>query len=520
MPFKKILSVRNLNVQYCPDGNVFDILTNISFDVTEGNVFGITGSSGSGKSMTALSLMGLAEFYDNISMNGQIYYNEMDLLRCSDKARNKLRGNEISLIMQHPESALNPVKRVGDQIKESIIIHQPSLPKADITRHIDDLLKDVGFSDISRIYQSYPHELSGGQLQRIVIAMSIANKPKVIIADEATSSLDTQTALEIIELLMNCQKKYHATLIIITHEIELLKKIADHIIILKDGKIVDQISREDLNNVNLSPEASQYLNAILQESRPWYGSMESEICLELKGISKEFYKSSWLFWEKGVTTKVLMDINIDLKAGSMLGLLGKSGSGKTTLAKIITGIIPANSGEIRFDGRLISPSFLERNQQLRSCIQMIFQDALTSMNPKIKIGDQWREVIKQHSPDKNKEDVALKIQNFLEEFSLPESILSKYPIQISGGQRQRAALARTFLAEPQLIVFDESLSALDVFNQQKMVKFIIELQERKHFTGIFISHDPKLIKALCHEVAIIEGGIIIEKGKCEEVLSD
>lgn len=519
MTIDNILSIRNLNVQYCLNEREFPILKNVNFDIPKGKILGITGPSGSGKSMTALSLMGLVSFFNHLEIKGEIIYQNANLLENTPIAWRKLRGKTIALIIQQPEAALNPVKKVGDQILECFMLHQYKKNSADFKESVLELLHEVGLAEVDRIYHSYPHELSGGQLQRIVIAMAIVHRPDIIIADEATSSLDSKIAIEIMELLLKLQKKFQSTLVFISHDMGMLKEIADHILLLKNGEVADFFSKEDFQLRRLSSDTMSYLNAGSFENRAAYiTTKDVQKCLEIHDLNKIYYQPSWLFWKKGKAKEVLSSIHLTLETGKMLGVLGESGSGKTTLAKIIAGIIPSSTGSILFQGLNIAQNSFRKNPLLRRKIQMVLQDALTSMNPKMKIAAQWEEVINYYSLAINKEEITSKMNDLLNEFSLPHDILDKYPIQLSGGQRQRAALARTLLLQPDLIIFDESLSALDVFNQQRMINLIINLQSRRHFTGIFISHDVKLIKALCHEVIVLDNGRIVKSGATCDVL--
>jgi peptide/nickel transport system ATP-binding protein len=486
------------------------ILTNVNFDVPQRKVLGITGASGSGKSMTALSIMGLVGFYENVQIHGQVNYLGRNLLDNSPTEWQKMRGKVMSLIIQQPEAALNPVKKIGNQLSEALTNHIKGISKTEIRQLVNVLLHDVGLTETERIFKSYPHELSGGQLQRVVIAMAIAHQPEIIIADEATSSLDAETSKEIVQLLINLQQKRQSTLIFITHDMVLLREISDYILLLKDGRVADYFSKEDLTTQKLALETAEYMNAGKFASRSNWVSNETESALNIQSLSKTFYKPTWLFWKKGQAEVVLKDITLSVTKGKMLGILGVSGSGKTTLAKIIAGILPATEGEILFKGQKISQTLLADSSLIRRQIQIVMQDALTSMNPKIKIGDQWREVIKYYALAKSEIEINALVHKILLEFSLPPSVLDKYPIQLSGGQRQRAALARTLLVEPELVIFDESLSALDVFNQQKMISLIIALQESRQFTGIFIAHDRALVNALCHEIIVIDQGEIVQ----------
>ena len=520
MKTQEILTVRDLNVSFNAGAQKVPILEDINFEVEKGQVFGITGQSGSGKSMTALSLIGLTRFYPNVFVKGTVIFKENDVLKMDNTSLSRIRGMNISLILQNPEAALNAVIRCGDQICESISIHNKHLNAGNIKEKVIRLLDEVGLNDSKRIFDAYPHELSGGQQQRVVIAMAIANNPDIIIADEATSSLDANTANDIIKLLLELKTRYGTTLIFITHDVQLLLKIADRIMIMEGGKIVANVTSDPTGNTELPEVINNYVNESAKINRREAINENDNQFLVVQHITLEYVKKPLFFWGKHTTTKVLNDINFTLNKGTTLGIFGESGSGKTSIAKIIVGIVPATSGEILVNGKTLSKKDFEQSPGIRRKIQYVFQDALTSLNPKLTIGEQWMEVLQYHKIIKDKKQAKERLKDIMEEFVLPALVFDKYPYQVSGGQLQRVALIRTLLTEPDLVIFDESLSALDAFNQQKMVNIIIRAQKKWMFSAIFISHDPKLICAMCHKVILLDHGSIIQSGYTSDILPD
>lgn len=520
METKVILSVRNLNVSFNARGQAVPILEDINFDIEKGKVFGITGQSGSGKSMTALSLMGLTRFYPNVFMSGSVIFKERDVLKMDNTSLSGLRGRNISLILQNPEAALNAVMKCGDQIYEAIRIHNRHLNSGSIREQVMRLLDEVGLKDTKRMFDAYPHELSGGQQQRVIIAMAIANNPDIIIADEATASLDANTANDIIKLLLELKNRYGTALIFITHDIQLLLKISDRIMIIEEGKVRANFSADATDISNLPEEIKNYVNETVKIERRQDFDKDNGQYLTVQNIMLEYVKKPLFFWGKKTVTKVLNNVSFTLDSATMLGILGESGSGKTSLAKIIVGIISATSGELIVNGKSLSKKDFEQNPGIRRKIQYVFQDALTSLNPKMTIGDQWMEVLQYHNIIKDQKQAKERLKEMMEEFVLPELVFDKYPNQVSGGQLQRAALIRTLLTEPDLVIFDESLSALDALNQQKMINIIIRAQKKWKFSAIFISHDPKLICAMCHKVILLEHGNIIQSGSTSDILPD
>ncbi|MBK9734130.1 MAG: ABC transporter ATP-binding protein [Saprospiraceae bacterium] len=513
---RPILELKNLCVTYNTGFGHVDIIKNISFKIEPGKVLGLTGESGAGKSILALSILKLLSPTDGFNTKGSVIFNEIDLYGATEVELCTLRGNDISIVFQNPLAVLNPVKKCGTQILEAIEIHRPKSP-IEHKKEVIKVLVSVGLNEAERFYNAYPYELSGGELQRICIAMAFINKPKLIIIDEATASLDVMTSKDIIALLMSIKQSTACAFIFISHDIVLLKKIADAIILIKDGEIIDTIKPFNLDMSQLSDYTRSYLNAGFNQ--PKYDShvLSNELpILDVSMLSKSFYhKSLFSFTEKFIIT-ALKDVTFSIHNGDILGVLGESGSGKSTLAKTICGLITDYTGVIHFKQRNLKTF---QNRKINSGIQMIFQDAATSLNPKLKINYSLKEVILLYHEVKSNPALNLSVAEILEKVSLPESCLLKYPHQLSGGQKQRICLARTLLAKPKLIIFDESLSALDKFNQQKMMDLILDLQKEMRFAALFISHDPALIKYLCSEVIVLDAGKIVEQGKIENLFN-
>jgi peptide/nickel transport system ATP-binding protein len=516
-----LLKIKNLNIRYNSSDGVIPILNNLSFSVSKGQTLGITGASGSGKSMTALSLMGLAGCLDNIDVTGEILFEDHDLIKLTDRAWAKIRGRRISMIFQQPQAALNPLMKCGNQITEAICIHYPEMDKKSAQTKTNELLKQVGLQDTKRMYNAYPHELSGGQLQRVVIAMAISNEPDIIIADEPTSSLDAGTAADIIKLLKNIQLQSKNTFIIITHDIHLLCRISDQIILIKDGAIEADFENKGFDASDFSAYTKEYFELSLAKNEfRKSNASENSILLEVQSVSKSYATSSFFSLFPALKHHVLHDIHLNLKSGSILGILGASGSGKTTLGKIIAGIIDADKGMLSYKSKAISKLKLSTDKVLRKNIQLIFQDSYSSFNPKQTVGQILREVISFHSLANSHRERDEIIDGLMTQLMLNKNtILDRYPDQLSGGQRQRIAIGRTLLLKPDIIIFDESLSALDQFNQQNIIDLIIQLQNEYGFSGIFISHDPNLVKALCTEVMILDQGKSVEYGPTYQVFS-
>jgi len=512
-----ILEVRKLNVGIRTTQNRSLLLDDVSFFLRKGAILGITGESGSGKSMTAKSIMKLLDEKSTFTLGGHIFYKEKDLNSCDEQKLNSIRGNEISIIFQQPESIFNPIMTCGKQIFEAIEIHQ-RLSKIDIKKKVHELLRSVALEDSDRIYHSYPHQLSGGQLQRVAIAMAICNNPNIIIADEATSSLDQNLKKGIIDLLIDIKNRTHCAIIFITHDLKLLTEISDEILMIKDGKVIDFYKVGDTKAV-VSDYTTSYLQNTIGHNR--YRKYEDEgqeggVALTFANVCKKYDRYKFYPFLKE-SNQALIDVSFQLSRGMILGILGPSGSGKSTIAKILVGLEVANAGNILINDVSIAASYSKDKKSIAKSIQMVFQDAATSLNPKHTIRYILNEVLNNFF-HWSKEEKEKNILELFEKMSLSDDILDRYPEELSGGQKQRVALARVLLIRPSIIIFDESLSALDVLNQKRMMDLILDLRKTFGFSAIFISHDPILVKYLCTHAIRMENGSILKSGRVEDVL--
>ncbi len=511
-----ILDVKKLNVGIRSEKNRKLLLNDVSFSVRKDSILGITGESGSGKSMTAKSIMALLDEKNGFMVDGQLLYKAKDLNHSNDQELNSIRGKEISIIFQQPESIFNPIMRCGKQIFEAIQIHQ-RLSNVDIKNRVKALLYSVGLEDVNRIYDSYPHQLSGGQLQRVAIAMAICNDPCIIIADEATSSLDENLKKGIIELLLDIKHRTHCAIIFITHDLKLLTEISDYILLIKDGKVVDYYMVNDANAIVSDYTKSYIKNSIDSSEYRKYEDQDREIALEFSHVYKSYERHRFYpFFKK--SNIALLDVSFKLPKGMLLGVFGESGSGKSTLAKILVGLERANSGNILLRDVHIGANYLENRKSMARNIQMVFQDAASSLNPKHNIRYILNEVLNTFY-NWSEEEKGKRISELFEKMTLSIDLLDRYPEELSGGQKQRICLARVLLIKPSIIIFDESLSALDVVNQKKMMDLILDLHKSFGFSAIFISHDSLLIKYLCSHALRMEKGKIIQIGRVEDVLS-
>ena len=508
-----LLSIKNLTVKI---GDQI-ILSNVSFEIKKNEVLGLVGESGSGKSFTALSVLNLINI-KNLKSEGEIIFNGNNLNTLSNKDYQKIRGKEISIIFQEPMSSLNPSMKCGDQISEILTTHEKINTKIAKKKSLE-LIKKVQLKNPELVFEKYPHQLSGGQQQRIMIAIAIACKPKLLIADEPTTSLDSLVKNDIIALIKSLQNEYEMSVLFISHDLKLVSKFVDNLIILKKGLVVEYGNSYEIFN---SPK-ERYTQHLINSSPPKNNRPNRLITYKTsknKIISKVERESAHLkiYSKKPVlkinrlavsyeNQKILNDISFDLYKGETLGIVGESGSGKSTIAKSILGLIKIDDGEVFFKNKNIKQI---PNSVFRKKIQLIFQDPYSSLNSEMSIGNSIIEPMISHQVFNSKNEMKFRALELLNQVGLSESDYNKFPNQFSGGQRQRIVIARALALNPEIIICDESVSALDVSIQAQILNLLSDLKEKYHFTFIFISHDISVIKYFTDRLIILKKGEIIE----------
>jgi len=513
MTTQNLLSIKNLSIKI--DDQV--ILSNISLDIKKNEVLGLVGESGSGKSFTALSILKLINI-KNLKVEGEIIFNGTILNNLSEKNYQKLRGKEISIIFQEPMSSLNPSMKCGDQISEIIINHE-KINKNLAKKKSLELIKKVQLKDAELVYEKYPHQLSGGQQQRIMIAIAIACKPKLLIADEPTTSLDGIVKNNIISLIKSLQNEYKMSVLFISHDLKLVSKFVDTLIILKDGLIVES---GDSFTVFNSPK-KKYTKNLINSSPPKKNRPNRLITYKTKKnklISKEerallhskIYNKTPILKVSALSVsysakKIIENVSFDLYKGETLGIVGESGSGKSTIAKSILGLVKIDNGEICFKNKDIKQI---SNSVFRKKVQLIFQDPYSSLNSELSIGESIVEPMIAHKIFSSKKEMKLKALELLNQVGLSENSYNKFPNQFSGGQRQRIVIARALALSPEIIICDESVSALDVSIQAQILNLLSDLKEKFQFTFVFISHDMSVVKYFTDRIIVLKKGEIVE----------
>ncbi|TXD83892.1 ABC transporter ATP-binding protein [Subsaximicrobium wynnwilliamsii] len=536
MPESKLLTVKDLSISFYSEGKAIEIIHNIAFDLQPNEILGIVGESGSGKSVSSLAILGLLPKRISKITNGSILFEGKDLTRLETKAFQKIRGNDIAMIFQEPMSSLNPSMTCGKQVLE-ILRQHTKLSKTEAKTEVLSLFEKVKLPMPERVYKAYPHEISGGQKQRVMIAMAIACKPKILIADEPTTALDVTVQKEIILLLKQLQAEEGMSIIFISHDLSLVSEIADRILVMYQGEIVEQ---GDVRTVFKSPQ-HLYTKALVN-SKP---SMETRLLqlptitdfindsanktiisseerqiqhqklyaqsplLEVVNLEKEYIsKSGW--FSKPEHFKAVDGVSFKLYKGETLGLVGESGCGKSTLANAILQLDKATAGQILYKGVDITKLSNTEVRALRKDIQIIFQDPYASLNPRLSVGQAILEPMQVHNIGSSDKERKQKVLDLLEKVGLEASVYNRYPHEFSGGQRQRIGIARAIALEPELIVCDESVSALDISVQAQVLNLLNDLKANFGFTYIFISHDLAVVKYMSDQLIVMNQGHIEE----------
>jgi len=513
-----LLTVRNLTISLNP-GNT--LVRAIDFHVEPSETLAIVGESGSGKSLSLLAVLGLLPA--EMQVQGEIVFNGMALHDFNAHQKRQIRGAQIGYISQDPLSNLHPLKSVGRQIEEAILAHQRVGRKA-LRHRVLALLEDVGIRDAARRYHDKPAKFSGGMRQRVMIAIAIALNPALIIADEPTTALDATVQASIIKLLQRLQKQHGCALVFISHNLRVVADIADRVVVMRHGNIVEQGEKQTLFH---HPQ-QQYTRTLLQAGWHQHESSQRPVLttplLTVEAVSRS-YPLPGYFWSRKRPTQVLNDISFTLHRGEILGLVGESGSGKTTLGKMIVGLDSPQSGTIDLAAKPWAGPGISRpghQHPLRHAVQMVFQDPYSSLNPRRKVGDILAEPLqitarREQGKLLSASELQQAVFTLLTRVELSPELINRYPSQLSGGQRQRVVIARTLGMKPQIIVADEAVSALDITTQHRIIQLFSRLRAETGLSILFISHDMDVVAALCDRILVLEAGRIIEQGSPEQI---
>jgi microcin C transport system ATP-binding protein len=509
-----LLSVRDLSVAFTQGGRTTTAVDRISFDIAKGETVALVGESGSGKSVSALSVLKLLPYPPASHPSGQILFKGEDLLAKGEQDLRKVRGNKIAMIFQEPMTSLNPLHTIEQQIVEVLSLHQGMGAKQGRKRTLQ-LLEEVGIRDPEKRLGAYPHQLSGGQRQRVMIAMALANEPELLIADEPTTALDVTVQAQILKLLAELKERNGMSVLFITHDLGIVRKIADRVCVMTQGRIVEAGPTRTIFDTP-QHQYTRHLLAAEPKGRPPATDAQAETVMRGSDVKVWFPIKQGFFRRTVDHVKAVDGVDITVRAGQTLGIVGESGSGKTTLGLALCRMI-SSQGRIEFRGRDIDKRSFADMRPLRSELQIVFQDPYGSLSPRMSVSEIVAEGLGIHEPRLSAEARDRRVVDVLKEVGLDPETRFRYPHEFSGGQRQRIAIARAMVLNPRFVMLDEPTSALDMSVQAQVVDLLRTLQTRHDLAYLFISHDLKVIRALANEVIVMRNGRIVEHGPATQI---
>jgi len=514
MAAQPLLQIRGLDVSFTSGDGVTPAVKGASFDIERGKTMALVGESGSGKSVTALSILQLLPYPVASHPNGSILFNGEEILGAPVRRLREVRGNHISMIFQEPITSLNPLHSIGRQVAEAIMLHR-KLPKKEAWRRAEDLFEMVALGETAKRLKACPHEFSGGQRQRVMIAMALACEPDLLIADEPTTALDVMVQAEILKLLNDLQARLGMAMLMITHDLNVVRHMADDVCVMNGGEIVEAGTTAQIFE---SPQHSytQHLLSAEPKGDPLEVAAAAKEVITCDGLKVHFPIKAGVMRRIVGHVKAVDGVTISVRAGQTVGVVGESGSGKTTLAMALLRL-QQSIGPINFEGADIQGLDIKHMRPLRQRMQIVFQDPYGSLSPRLSIGQIVEEGLKVHNPDMSREDRRDLIGQTLEEVGIDPGSQGRYPHEFSGGQRQRVSIARALVLKPRLIVLDEPTSALDMSVQAQIIDLLRDLQRHHGLAYLFISHDLKVIRAISHEVVVLRAGKVMEQGSAKQI---
>ena len=517
-----LLTLQNLSVTFRSGTRATPAVHNLSLALHPGEIMAMVGESGSGKSVTSLATLGLLPANATITgqalLQGRNGEKSLDLLPASDSQLQRIRGNRVAMIFQEPMTALNPLHSIGRQIAEPLRLHRPA-PKPQLLARVHELLDLVGLTKLHDRLSAYPHELSGGERQRVMIAMAMACEPELLIADEPTTAVDVTIQQQILTLLQKLQKQRNLAILFITHDLTIVRRIANTVIILEKGKVVEQGKVANIFTNPQQPYTKQLLASEPSGEAAYLPSKEGEQVLDVQSLQVRYPKSKNLFGQVKTYSNAVDDISLTLLRGQTIGIVGESGSGKTSLALAILRLIKSE-GPLVFLGQRIDRLPNAALRPLRQKLQVVFQDPYSSLNPRFTVSQIVGEGLRVHQPALTRAEREAKAAHALQEVGLTAEMLQRFPHEFSGGQRQRIAIARAMVLQPRLVVLDEPTSALDLTVQAQVIELLRNLQAKHGTSFLFISHDLRVIRALSHIVLVMRHGQIVERGRIQTIFDN
>ncbi|MER8424486.1 ABC transporter ATP-binding protein [Mesorhizobium sp. M1403] len=512
-----LLSVQDLSVAFTQGGNQSIAVDHISFDLAKGETVALVGESGSGKSVTALSVLKLLPYPTASHPSGKILFLGADLLATDERDLRRVRGNKITMIFQEPMTSLNPLHTIEQQIVEVLKLHQGLGDRTAKARTLE-LLHEVGIREPEKRLDAYPHQLSGGQRQRVMIAMALANEPELLIADEPTTALDVTVQAQILELLAGLKSRKNMSMLFITHDLGIVRKIADRVCVMTKGKIVETGPTKEIF-ANPQHAYTRHLLAAEPKGKPPAANQAAKPVIVGNDVKVWFPIKKGFFRRTVDNVKAVDGIDVTVRAGQTLGVVGESGSGKTTLGLALARMI-SSTGNIQFNGRGIDQLSFNEMRPLRRELQIVFQDPFGSLSPRMSVAEIIEEGLKIHEPKLSPDARDERVVDVLQEVGLDPATRNRYPHEFSGGQRQRVAIARAMVLNPRFVMLDEPTSALDMSVQAQVVDLLRSLQAKHDLAYLFISHDLRVIRALANEVIVMRNGRIVEAGPSEQIFGN
>ncbi|MEP9350857.1 ABC transporter ATP-binding protein [Xanthobacter sp. KR7-225] len=516
-----LLSVRDLSVAFrradAPKGESTLAVRGVSFEVAKGETLALVGESGSGKSVTALSILKLLPYPSASHPTGEILFKGRDLLTVSERELRGVRGNDVTMVFQEPMSSLNPLHTIERQVGEMLILHRGMSTKAARARTLE-LLAEVGIPDPESRLSAYPHQLSGGQRQRVMIAVALANEPDLLIADEPTTALDVTVQAQILKLLKDLQARLGMAMLFITHDLGIVRKIADRVCVMQKGEIVEQGGAEETFRHPRHPYTQALLKAEPKPD-PAPAAPDAPIVVETGDLKVHFPIKAGVMRRRVGFVKAVDGVSVAIRKGETLGVVGESGSGKTTLGLALLRLI-SSKGTVAFLGRRIDGLGFKQLRPLRAEMQIVFQDPYGALSPRMSVADIVGEGLLVHQKQLSAQEREARVIAALEDVGLDPDSRTRYPHEFSGGQRQRISIARAMALEPAFVVLDEPTSALDMIVQAQIVDLLRTLQRKRELTYMFISHDLRVVSALASNILVMRGGQVVEQGPAHDVFSN
>tara|TARA_Y100001958_G_scaffold46959_1_gene31323 strand:- start:6 stop:1634 length:1629 start_codon:yes stop_codon:yes gene_type:complete len=517
---QKLLEIKNAEIKFSVEGGIVNAVNDISFDIIKGETLAIVGESGSGKSVTARTIMKMLPKNSSVGSNLKVSFKGSDISNFSQEQMRQIRGDTITMIFQEPLTSLNPLHKIGSQIIEVLQEHN-QISKSEAKKKALELLKEVQIPQPEERLNQYPHQLSGGQRQRIMIAMAIANRPDLLIADEPTTALDVTIQSQILKLLKELQKKYGMAIMLITHDLTVVRKTSDRICVMRYGKIVERGNTEEVFTNPQHEYTKHLINSEPSGEPDPFDETKKDLIIEGQKCTVKFILKKGNFLSQKKSELIAVN-NVDIKTryGETIGIVGESGSGKSTLGMSLIKLQEINSGKIFFKNQEIQNYNTQKMKELRQHLQIVFQDPFSSLNPRHTVKQIIGEGLEINRKDLSKEEKENLVKKTLNEVNLDESTLHRFPHEFSGGQRQRIAIARAIIMNPEFILLDEPTSALDLSIQAQIIDLLRSLRRNHNLSYIFISHNLKVIRSLCHYTLVMKDGKVIEEGITKDVLDN